>query len=463
MAPSSCPDARTPSSAAVRDVSAQTLLALAVNLIHLGSKSIMFDEATSVVYARLSSAAFLDVILDRDPNQSLYYILLRLWLRMFGESEAAVRVPSALFGALAVGALYLLGRHLFGRAAGLTAGLLLALDAFMVQYAQIARAYSLLVLLTTLSSLFLVRELERPSRGNRIAYVATIALAVYTHYFAVFLLTVHLLAVVASRRKAALSRPWPTMAATVVIACLPTAVFAYRIGPSNRISWIQPPSPAAIGHVLIDFAGGSSLVLCVLLGAGCHGAVLGWRQRRAGPYCFTAACLFVPVALSFLASLVQPMFLANYLIFCVPALVLFGAAGIMSLRPPMMAYALVICLACISATKLRAFYANERPQNWRAATRHVLDNMQPGDGVVYFPDSAHKPIGYYARQRGTAEPPDLAERPLADRKRIWFVIRTSDVVQKHDLFRKRQSSVRERSRLADRREFGSVAIELYVR
>jgi uncharacterized membrane protein len=51
------------------------------------------------------------------------------------------------------------------------AGLLLPLNAFFIRYAQEARSYSLLVFLTTLSSYFFVRGVERPSWKHWASYV----------------------------------------------------------------------------------------------------------------------------------------------------------------------------------------------------------------------------------------------------------------------------------------------------
>ncbi len=48
-----------------------------------------------------------------------------------------------------------------------------------------------------------------------------------------------------------------------------------------------------------------------MLVGGCHAIALAWRERRAWPVELVALWLLVPVALSFLVSLVQPMFLAE--------------------------------------------------------------------------------------------------------------------------------------------------------
>src|ERR1700683_2271832 len=338
------------SSPAYLDIGTLTLLALLLNLVHLGTRSIVFDEATSANFARFGFIPLLHVIGGGDPNMSLYYALLNLWVRLFGQSEAAVRSLSAIFGALAVSAIYLLGTRLFGRMVGVIAGVLLALDAFIVEYAQTARSYSMLVFLITLSSYFLVVELEQPSKRNRIAYVLTSTLAIYAHYFAVYVLVAHLVTVTAMRRRAALTREWLEVAAAIVILCTPAAIIAYHGGGTIWIRWIEPPSLNDIAPNLVDLAGGSSLLLILLLAGGCYGTVCAIRERRYWPTGFITAWLILPVVFSFAVSMVWPMFLSRYLIICVPALILFGTSALAKMRSQIIAAALAVPIVWLTAT-----------------------------------------------------------------------------------------------------------------
>jgi uncharacterized membrane protein len=95
----------------------------------------------------------------------LYYCLLRLWVNL-GESEFVLRSLSALAGVLAVGLVYVLGKRLFDTKVGLIGAALLATNSFHIQYSQEARAYSLMVLLTALSSLFFLRAIGHSSRNE---------------------------------------------------------------------------------------------------------------------------------------------------------------------------------------------------------------------------------------------------------------------------------------------------------
>src|ERR1700693_3729658 len=79
------------------DAFALTIMALMLNLFRIDSTSIVLDEATSVKFARLDFISLIPVVAGGDPNMSLYYVLLNLWVRIFGESETAVRSLSAIF------------------------------------------------------------------------------------------------------------------------------------------------------------------------------------------------------------------------------------------------------------------------------------------------------------------------------------------------------------------------------
>ena len=78
-------------------------------------------------------------------NPPLYYSVLHGWLR-FGDSEAALRIPSMVFGVLTIPLVYALGRTIRDHRLGLVAALLFAISPFQVWYSQEARGYSLVTL-----------------------------------------------------------------------------------------------------------------------------------------------------------------------------------------------------------------------------------------------------------------------------------------------------------------------------
>ncbi len=81
----------------------------------------------------------------------LYAVSLNRWMTLFGDSDLALRSLSALFSLLSIGVVFAIAAYLFGVEAGLAAAFVQALSPFDVHYAQEARMYSLVVLMSALS------------------------------------------------------------------------------------------------------------------------------------------------------------------------------------------------------------------------------------------------------------------------------------------------------------------------
>ncbi len=97
-----------------------------------------------------------------DPQHPpLYFLLARFWMQLWGVSITASRLLPALLSLLALPCIYGLSRELFPLP--LTAGLavtLIALSPFDVLFAQTARQYGLLTVMTLASSWLLLRALR---------------------------------------------------------------------------------------------------------------------------------------------------------------------------------------------------------------------------------------------------------------------------------------------------------------
>src|SRR5918993_267650 len=123
--------------------------------------------------------------------QSLWGGELARWV--FGDSEWALRLPSAIAGWLCIPAIYLLGKKLYSEREGIIAALLVAVLWPTVYYSQEARPHALLILLSILAAYFwwdLMQSLryrgELPGR-EAACYIVCAVLCVYTHYFGLLL------------------------------------------------------------------------------------------------------------------------------------------------------------------------------------------------------------------------------------------------------------------------------------
>ena len=114
------------------------------------SDSLWYDElwATNVKLGDLRSLAFTAI---SDAHPPFYTVLMFLWIRIFGDSEISVRMPSLILGAASIFLVFAAAKYFIGNRAALIAALLLSLSPVHIWYSHEARSYSILVFFLLLS------------------------------------------------------------------------------------------------------------------------------------------------------------------------------------------------------------------------------------------------------------------------------------------------------------------------
>jgi mannosyltransferase len=173
-------------------LAALTVLAAALRLSTLDLQSFWYDEAFTPVHVLHASLwATLRSVAHTENTPPLWYVLTWADARVLGTGEVALRLPSALAGIATVPVAWAIGRELEGargRGAAAVCAALVAVNPLFVWYSQEARAYALFVLAAALAMLCFLRVLRDPTPRRVAAFALTGALALLTHYFAVFLL-----------------------------------------------------------------------------------------------------------------------------------------------------------------------------------------------------------------------------------------------------------------------------------
>ncbi len=261
----------------------------------LGVQSYHHDEVITAMRVLPGSfGQMLHKVRVSESNPPLYYVLAWCWSRAFGLGEVGLRSLSALVGAATVPVAYLIGRQLDGRRAALILAALVAVNPMLIWYSQEARSYALLVFFSALSLLFFLRAREG-SRGADLAlWALSSALALGSHYFAVFPVAIEggwLLWAQRRRWRAVLA----ALAAVVATGAALLPLLSAQVDP-RHIGWIEE-SPLSLrfwetgvsflagetGHVIAEPprpqfaivpAAGVAIALALLLWRGSR------RQRR---------------------------------------------------------------------------------------------------------------------------------------------------------------------------------------
>ncbi len=412
-----------------------TALALFLRLHLLAQDSFWGDELFSVRRAQSDWDAFWE--LKRGPvAMALYYALLRFWI-LLGDSEFTIRLLSVIPAVATVPLVYLLGKRFFDPRVGLIAALLLALNAFHIQYSQEARSYSLLVLLVTLSSLFLARGIQRPSWRNWMGYAVASALSVYAHPFAFLVLVAQVSSLVFLPRR---SLPWNKLCLSglaLAIALLPilAPTASGFIDPDTRadatsLGWIPEISLERVHGFAVDLTGqdGDLLFIAYLIPIFVSGvtAIRTWVSARASfeswKYALLLAWLFLPIIITLGYSLlIAPALVSRYLTICLPPLTLLSAVGILQIYQtlsirrgplpmgaPVISGVLVVALVTLSARGVSTYYTDFAKEDWRGTASHIMSHWQPGDGILFYIPSTERMLQHYIKNSEGA--PEI--RPL---------------------------------------------------
>src|SRR6266705_1449855 len=123
-------------------------------------------DAYSIIHTgRDEFGKFLPVVLRSfdDYKPALYTYLTIPFVYVFGLSVFAVRVPSAIFGVLAVLATYFLAKELFrNHSIALIAALLMAISPWSLQFSRVGFEANVGDALNVFAALFFVKALKRP-------------------------------------------------------------------------------------------------------------------------------------------------------------------------------------------------------------------------------------------------------------------------------------------------------------
>lgn len=136
------------------------ILGSILRIFYIDKVSLWHDEAFSALLIRYPFSEMIQrIILDVHPP--FYYILLRIWDIILGDSLLSLRLFSAFFGILTIVFTYKFIKTAFkDDKLSLISAVLIAVNPFQIQYSTEARMYTLGTFLIILSSWLLIKALE---------------------------------------------------------------------------------------------------------------------------------------------------------------------------------------------------------------------------------------------------------------------------------------------------------------
>lgn len=282
--------------------------AAALRFATLDLQSFWYDEAFTPVHVlRPSLGDTLHGIVRTENSPPVWYLLVWLWSRVAGTGAVALRSVSAAAGLATVAVSWQLGRELGGRRVAAVLAGLIAVNPLFLWYSQEARVYSLFALTASVSLWLFVRA-DRTPTGRRLAcWAVAAAVALATHYFAVFLVVPQAVVLLARRGRAPVVAVAAVGAAGLALVALVASQGGHgtqwigRWALSSRLDAIPQyfmtgPSGAPLGHA-IELA-----LLLPVAGIAVLTRSLGHEERRPALLmaAIAAFALVAPLALALL-------------------------------------------------------------------------------------------------------------------------------------------------------------------
>lgn len=132
--------------------------------------------------------------LNQPHEAPLFFLIEHYWMRSFGYTPARMRGPAVIFSLLSIPAIYWFSKEMFlSSQVALLSSIIFAISPYEILFAQDARPYSLLALVTMLSSAALLQSIRRDSRNNWILYCLTMIIGMYSHLLFIFVAITHIL------------------------------------------------------------------------------------------------------------------------------------------------------------------------------------------------------------------------------------------------------------------------------
>jgi len=383
-----------------------------------------FDEAYSFWFASQPLGDLWTTIPNMEPHPPLYYTMLKAWM-IFGDSEAALRSLSVLFGVATVPVVFLFGRIIGGPWVGLNAALIFALSPLNIAFAQQARPYAVLTFFAATAMCGTAWLVSHPHKatvplfsgttfGARhrawAALIVGTAMSLWLHNLSIFLpMTLSVIGAifyfygVPKRRVFAANG----ILAGLFVLGLWGPFLPWLWTQTQNVSgafWIAPLTVQdfsttvmyLFAPIITSFEATAPLFFAVFISLAAFGYRFLKRQRQPMTAYMLAAFVILPLVFEVLVSVTfRPLLLAKSLMWTALPFYVLIAVGALDLQKLWMRWAAVslICLAFLSSDP-KAYFGHG-DEGWGVIADLIARQATSDDAVFFVPNSVEIPFVYY--------------------------------------------------------------------
>ncbi|MBL7196807.1 MAG: glycosyltransferase family 39 protein [Candidatus Omnitrophica bacterium] len=414
------------------------LVGFILRIYHLGFRDLWYDEIFSI-----SKALYLNFLTVWNPP--LYYAILSGWIRLFGLSEISLRFPSLLFSLACIPVIFLLGKELFNKSAGLYASLIIALSPFHLWYAQEARPYSIMVFFGLLSAYFQTLFMKREQNKFLYFYAISSICGLYSNYHYIFLLITQLLwCLIFSGKRWSLKRFIVSISILFVFAPQLTK-FWYKLLYIRKGFWLPSPDWKSFLITIENFSLGYNshqvtyFIFDILSLTLFIAAIWFIKQKKElrKEFIFCSTLFIFPLLLAFIFSkTVTSVYLDRALIAFSPYYYLILGLGISAFRKKILRFFVITSILSILTVGIYGFVEDWMPlppshhmgtclkKPVKPAVEFIKSNSGPNDIIAFTRESIMPQFLFYSQGTDafifSKYKGDKDKRPCIGRYRFLF-------------------------------------------
>ena len=399
------------------EISMILLLGIILRLVFINRESFWYDEVLTALSMKLS---FFEMIRDRMAagHSPLYFIIVYPIVRLLGNNELILRLPSAIASVASIYVFYLLAKKLFAdRRTVSISTLFFSMSALNIYFSYEARMYSFCVLFVILSFYYLLRSLDENDVTLWIYYTSSTAFAVYLSAVTIPVILSQAAYVIIRRKK------WLAFLismASVAILYAPMALYYMKLKKLGFIEWLGPVTIRTFTEFLngfafkpiplvgwpkfyVSFMEYASLFAGLIIFIGIMIALIkAWKNKRIDEYpraaIFLLIWLVVPIFLEYLYTILKQPMLGpkRYIIVLSPAFYMLLGLAIKQISKEWLKDLTAIVLIILFSVTLITFFNVQTREDWRGAISYIDKSLRSGE-VLFGDLSTATTYKYYGR------------------------------------------------------------------
>ncbi|KYC52784.1 MAG: hypothetical protein AMQ22_00575 [Candidatus Methanofastidiosum methylothiophilum] len=378
-----------------------TIVALIIRIYNISYNSIWSDEEFTLTFSKQSFYDIFFGIIAGEFNPPIFFWIEHIVHLTIGiETEFKLRIASAIFGALTIPIFYLIGKEIYNEKGGLIISTLVTFSTFHIFYSQEARAYTLMLLFISLSTLYFIKIIKSENaveNKNWILFATFSALAFWTHFYSfVFTICSFLYGIIFKRN---LYKIWGKSIILYSWLSLPIVIIAMSL-----LEW-RVTAPITYGYkgfilvkyIIEQFLEYNTISTALFVYLTMFGLLYLITKRRD----VLKLCGFYFIAvilISVILSYVFP-FMPKYTIFLLPFFYVLCAGAYYFFEryiSPQKAFP-IFMIVCIVASVwvLGFYYTKPSKDDWRSFSNELAQLTKDGDNVIISANTIEPVLRYY--------------------------------------------------------------------